>query len=467
MPARISKRDTYPKEPPRKKRRVHADAEIAGNCSYPFLQKPSLTNFTAVKRLRRLEDVDVSTGGDRIPTTEFLDKWFASSDWSSVRQRKRLIKMPQLPSPDASGAAPAPKSTATALSRKSTASVQDTDYRETLEQYNIYIEEEEPPPGLIQEAKNIIFRSRESPELDDEAVKQLKKIVRDLRNKGEEEVRNKLGANLIPGYKTLSNPKLDVVHGQLWNKAVAIPLNLNVLQKPLPLPKPKPDTTIGYAKAAFTRSQLETIKLLIQEPQGSNFISPHQDIRLPFVVVEYKSQGKDGSIRVATNQAAGAGAVVLNGFLELMSRGPGLDAFDYNKPLFFSVTMDQNNAYINVQWIGKTSDTNQHTFNLDELTILPLRYGDSIRVLQRALKNIFDYGADECLRLILDALDEFRKSIIAQRNAESAEKTQAQAEPRAPPSPPQRAPPRKKAKGMAAAGKIGHAPSKAREETTA
>ena len=64
-----------------------------------------------------------------------------------------------------------------------------------------------------------------------------------------------------------------------------------------------------------------------------------------------------------------------------MPRGPDLDASDLNKSLFFPVTMDQNSAYIKVKWIDKTPNTNQNTFHLEKLRLLPLRYGDSIQVL--------------------------------------------------------------------------------------
>lgn len=374
--------------------------------------------------------------------------------------------MSQLPSPDAT--ARSFSRAATASSQRSTASVSDPDYRGKLEQYNVYIMEEKPPPGFLQEAEKIVFRQRDSPELDDAAIEQLRETMRDLQNKGEEEVRIKLGAHIVPGYSSLSDKRLQVVHGQWWNKAVPVPHDQNALEPPLPLPKPKPDTTLAFSKAAFDRPQLATVNLLVRNPNGPSFASPCQDIRFPFAVVEYKSQAKDGSIRVATNQAAGAGAVALNGFLELLSRGSGLDAVDPNKPLFFSITMDQSSAYINVEWIGKTSDTNQHTFHLEELRMLPLKYGDSIQVLQRALKNIYEYAANDILKLILDALDDYRSKIEKERNPGLAATPQTEAESRAPPSPPQ--PPRnKRARGAAASGKTAtqpkqNAPPKARNQ---
>ncbi|MCJ1425972.1 hypothetical protein MMC29_003873 [Sticta canariensis] len=441
MPARIEKRDPGSEEPPRKKRRVSADPEVARNC----------------KRRRHLEDVDESKRNQPIPKNKFIDDWFSVSDWS--RKRKSSNEMSQLPSPGGTATTSSQKSTATASTRKSTASVHDTDYRVTLEQYNIYIMDKEPNPEFIERANNIILRQRETPELDDVAVRKLRASMRELQNEGEEDVKNKLGAVIIPGFNTPPNEKLHVVSGQLWTKSIPVPLDQNVLAAPLPLPKPKPDKAFGYAKVAFNASQLSTINVLAQVPLGPSFASPYEGLRFPFFVIELKSQAKDGSIRVARNQAAGAGAVALNGILELMSRGSTLDDFDLNQPLFFSVAMDQEFAGVNAHWIGKNPDTNQYTFNLEELKMLPLKYDDSIQVLQRAIKNIFDYAADPHLKPILDALDEHRKA------AESVEKTQDEVELRAPLSSPQPPPPNKKVKRMAAPSRIGHVASKAREET--
>ena len=387
---------------------------------FPF-HKPSLSNLTAGKRWRRLEDVDKSKRNQPIPKTKLIEDWlFSVSDWS--RKRKSLNEMSQLPSPDATATASSQKSTATASTRKSTASVHDTEYRATLEQYNIYVMDKEPDPEFIARANNIISRQRETPELDDAAVKKLRASMRELQNEGEEDVKNKLGAVMIPGFNAPPNEKLHVVSGQLWTKSIPVPLDQNVLAAPLPLPKPKPDKAFGYAKVAFNASQLSTINVLAQVPLGPSFASPYEGLRFPFFAIELKSQAKDGSIRVARNQAAGAGAVALNGILELMSRASTLDDFDLNQPLFFSVTMDQEFAGVNAHWIGKNPDTNQYTFNLEELKMLPLKYDDSIQVLQRAIKNIFDYAADLHLKPILDALDAHQKKILAQRAAESVEK---------------------------------------------
>ena len=436
MDADTERHDKGIPEPSRKRRRVSVDPEGADSRSYPFAtQIPSLANFIAVKR-PRLDDVYLSKNCPPIFRDEHYKTWLMNVGWT--RPSKNNIS--QLPSPDVTmrSFSRAP----TASSQKSNASIYDSDYREKLEDYNTYVPGRTPPPGIKQEAEKMVFRRRETPELEDAVIYQLRETMKALQNKGEEEVKNRLGAHIIPGYSTPSDPRLDVVQGQLWSKAVPIPFKSSLLDPPLPLPKPKPDTTFAFSKTAFTESQLGTMKSLVQYSNGPSFASPSPDIRFPFAVIEYKSQAKDGSIRVATNQAAGAGAVALNGFLELMSRGPGLDASDIIKPLFFSVAMDQNSAFINMHWIGKTSDTNEHTFHLEELKMLPLRYDDSIQVLRRALKNINDYAAGDLLKMIVDALDEYRNNKMKGRNTDLMEKRQAEAELQAPPSPPR--PPRSK-----------------------
>ncbi|KAL8635126.1 MAG: hypothetical protein Q9228_007355 [Teloschistes exilis] len=315
-----------------------------------------------------------------------------------------------------------------ASSRKSNASVHDSDYREKLEDYNTYIRRQRPPPGMWQEAEKIVFHRRDSPEMEDTAIDQLRDTIREIQTASEDEIRTRLGAHIIPGYSKPSDKRLQVIQAFLPQTPYASTL----VDPPLPLPKPKPDTTFAFSKTAFTESQIGMIKSLVQFPNGPSFASPHQDIRFPFAVVEYKSQARGGTIYVATNQAAGAGAVAMNGFLELMIRGPGLDAFQVDKPLFFSVTMDLDSAHINVHWIGKKPDTNERTFHLEELRMLPLGYDDSIQVLQRALKNIHDYAAGDLLKFIVDALDEYRNNKTKAGKA----KRQAKAEHHSPPSPP-------------------------------
>ena len=371
--------------------------------------------------------------------------------------------MPRRPGPDP---LPSPNETPTksfsSKSSKSTANVHDPDYRNLLECRNIYVEKQDPTSGLMDKARNIVFRTRQTPDLDDEAVTALRRTIRKIQNKGEEEVKNQMGPALIPGFNGLPNDKLERSSNQLWTNAVPVPLNTDYLIAPprLPLPKPKPDLAFGYSEEAFTPNQRPIFNLLVQDPLGSSFACPDRDLRFPFLAVEFKSQAKDGSHYTAFNQAAGAGAIAMNGTLELLSRSNNLDEVDFDEPQFFSVTIDQNVGCINVHWIGSNPESGQHTFHLENLSMHILKDGEGVRAIRRAIKNIFDYASDKRLALLADALDEYAKKIIAQKK---------DAETRAPPARPngkkrsQKQPPKKATKGMAASTKEKHMVSEVQE----
>ena len=68
----------------------------------------------------------------------------------------------------------------------------------------------------------------------------------------------------------------------------------------------------GYSEAAFTENQLAAIDLLVDDQFGQSYAVPDQKLRFPFLDIEFKSQAKNGTHFVATNQVAGAGAIVLS-----------------------------------------------------------------------------------------------------------------------------------------------------------
>ena len=207
----------------------------------------------------------------------------------------------------------------------------------------------------------------------------------------------------------------------------------------------------------------------MQSPCGKSFASPDGVLLFPFLIFELKSQAKEGSLYTGTNQAAGAGAIAMNGILELWSRSFGLDSFDFNEPRVFSVTMDQNVMSLNVHWIGEKLDTNQFSYNLEEASMCLLKYGDGIQQLKNAIKNICDHFAHEHLEHILNALNKYRIKLIARRDAESAERTQDGVESRAPRQRPRgdKTPrsPSKKVKQSVEAGKKGRVAHEVEEET--
>lgn len=102
----------------------------------------------------------------------------------------------------------------------------------------------------------------------------------------------------------------------------------------------------------------------------------------------------------------------MNGYLELMSRSFGLDSFDFEEPVLFSVIVDHNIACLNVHWIRNEVGTDQYSFHLKEVSSYPLNKIDTIRELVRAIKNILDEGVEGRLHNLHAALDEYRRKVV-------------------------------------------------------
>ena len=420
----------------------------------------SITDLRVVKRRRSIPDGDLSNDDAKRPKihdvreqsksrirhgkNEFIESWLSTSGRSrrtSVDNEPLLHiasdNMPRktavvLPSPRDSGASTALVSSSRA-SDKSAASTRDTDYRDSLRYRNIYIEREDPPMELMQRAKRVISRSRASPEMDDATAQELRITARRLQNEGEEDIVQQLAPYIIPAMVKAPDQRLARNADQPWFNHVPVPLNPNVLTNPLPLPKPKPDLAFGYSEAAFTEKQLMTIDLLVDDNFGRSYAVPDKKLRFPFLDVDFKSQAKNGTHYIATNQAAGAGAVALNGNLELIYRSFGVEKLDYNEPQFFSVTMDHELARINVHWLRAPAEGGQHKFHIEGLSKHLLDDANGIRAVVRAVKNILEYGSDTRLQKLCEALDAYRKRVILEREAATTEKDQGhlvQTEPR-------------------------------------
>ena len=369
-------------------------------------------------------------------TSDHIEHWLNESCQSrklSVEDRPEITDtMPRkpvtvLPSPiDSSD-----KSISTSKkSERSAASVHDSDYRQSLRPRDIYINRENPPSELMRQAKRLISRSRTSPEMDDEAAQQLIEVSRRVEDESEEVIVQQLAPGIIPAMKMVPDRRLASNPDQPWFNSVPVPLKPSMLTNPLPLPEPKPDLAFGYSEDAFTEDQLGTIGLLIDDQIGRSYAVPDQKLRFPFLDIEFKSQAKNGTHYIATNQAAGAGAVALNGNMELMQRSFGMKNFNFEEPQFFSVTVDHELARINVHWIKDPQDGGRHSFHVEGLSKHLLDDANGLRAVTRAIKNILDYGADTRLRTLCKALDVYRDIIVRGRDTANPQRLRdaAQAE---------------------------------------
>ncbi|MCJ1471558.1 hypothetical protein MMC13_000198 [Lambiella insularis] len=309
---------------------------------------------------------------------DLIENWLEESTWShrastenEVRLSEALLKMPRklpavLPSPDNSFEG----SISTSRKfEKSAANVHDTDYRDSLNYRNIYIECEYPPTELMRRANRLISRSRLSPEMDDATIQKLKDKSRKLQNEAEDKTIKQLAPHILPAMAEIPDQRLEMNADQ------------------------------------------------------PSYAVPDQKVRFPFLEIEFKSQAKDGTHYIATNQAAGAGAIALSGYMDLMQGSFGLDKFDYEEPVYFSISMDHELARINVHWLrAPVEKGGQHSFHVEGLSKHLLDDADGIRALSRAIKNILDDGADARLRTLCGALNAYRETVVRSRNTANAQR---------------------------------------------
>jgi hypothetical protein len=292
------------------------------------------------------------------------------------------------------------------------ASVHDSDYEQKLALRNIYIDCGDPPAELIQRARGIITHPQPAPELDSAIAHGLVQTVRKLRSENEATIIGEL-AVLTHGADRL----LEMSASRLWSNSVAVPLRPGTLISPLGLPNPKPDRAFGYSQSAFTDHQLGAIDLLVDE-FGKSYAMPDENLRFPFLSVEFKSQANGGTHYTATNQVAGAGAIALHGYMELMRRSCRVHTPDINEPLFFSATIDHELARINAHWLkGGPSEDRPYSFHVEAVAKYLLDNEEGLRATKQAIQNILCYSLDRRLKGICEAIDEYREIFVAARDA--------------------------------------------------
>jgi hypothetical protein len=307
---------------------------------------------------------------------------------------------------------------------RSAVSVHDSNYRESLRQRNIHINNEDPSEEMMRRARRLVCHPRESPELDDDPVQKIVKTSRLLEEEGEEVIKQQLASTMIPAMMKVPDSRLRSTADQLWSNHVPLPLKAGILMDILPLPKPKPDLAFGYSAAAFSDDQLGTMGLLIDDQGGRSYSTPDQLLRFPFLGIEFKSQAKNGTHFIGTNQAAGAGAIATNGIIDLMQRSSRMKDFDYDEPQFFSVTMDNELARINFHWIQTLVKDGQdhYRFHVETVSKHLLDDAKGIRAVVTGIKNILDRGTDVRLQTICSALDAYRDIVVRDRKAADAQR---------------------------------------------
>lgn len=312
-------------------------------------------------------------------------------------------------------------STATPSSSKTkttAVSVTDVKYRGSLSYRSIYIGCRDPPIELMRRATEIISHPRALLELDDATVQELRDTLRRMENEAETTISN----HITDAVGKIPDQRLASVVGRLWSDSVPVPLRQDFFTAQVPLPRPKPDLAFGYSIAAFNDRQLNAINLLVDGQSMRSYAMPDKQLRFPFLTIEFKSQATGGSHYIATNQVAGAGAIALNGYMELIERGAGTAPFDFHEPLFFSLAIDHAYAQIYVHWVQRDAaaaaaggQRPPYSFHVERLAEHLLRGADGARAVVRAVRNILDYAYGPRLPRLCAALDAYVEVLLAAR----------------------------------------------------
>lgn len=165
--------------------------------------------------------------------------------------------------------------------------------------------------------------------------------------------------------------------------------------------QPKPDSLYGYAAQSF-----QSQHMLRMESMHRNLLANSQNLVLPFLSVEYKSEGpsSNGSLWVAENQCFGASAACnnmvshLNDALAAVSRHPG--PIGRLEGAVFSIAMSNRVVILYVSWLSAPQ-----TFSSAHMKTYLVRDHHHFLEFRRTVRNIVDWGMGERLQCVYDCLD--------------------------------------------------------------
>ncbi|OJD22410.1 hypothetical protein ACJ73_06243 [Blastomyces percursus] len=436
-----------------------------------------------------------------------IEHWVDTSSWPFTPSLDTGILIPPFPNESAS-IVPHCFSSIQSLSGISVASSESLCYQTPLDYRGICIYRNEPSEPLVQKARHIITEENDPSaayaQLHDEAaLQELSKLPRHLWNATEEDVFEELGNRLTPGgehdhhhghYRDddsngdILHPTLACSIKQPWTESVPVPLVPDFLTAPF-LPDPAPDKAYGFSHDAFTQAQHAIIPTLTESAAAAaapatyvsasssdtetavppsldrgpspspnstrSHASPDGNLFFPFFAVRVTSMATGGTHHTATDEASSAAAVSLNSLLELHRRTVGTHQFDHTQPWFFSLTMDQQIARLNVHWMSTTSNRSRsratktqqpqsqfqsqpqqreqcgsatssptRLFNTELLSIYILSDMNALQDLQRAMSNILCYGREILLPKVCLLLDLCQHLPCERRSVTSSNQTE-------------------------------------------
>ncbi|KAJ8129713.1 hypothetical protein O1611_g3919 [Lasiodiplodia mahajangana] len=263
-------------------------------------------------------------------------------------------------------------------------------YRNTLTRNNIHLDVFgfHIPPDVKTFLDTTILKRREPP-LGDDAVSRVINMLEEISESGETDVQQLFHTEMFPYRRRGIKVETDTT----WSST---PLP-NEPEENSNLVTPKPDYSIGYSVADWSSAQWN----VLNSAEAREYTQPARNALLPFMIVEAKSEATGGTIFVAENQAAGAGAHCVNSLLWLYNKASITDTVDRTNKVAFSITLCQRQAHIYVHWYSEDDGR----FYMSLVEAYWMWKPNDIRACHDAVKNIVDHALGARRDAIKRALD--------------------------------------------------------------
>ncbi|KAL8732309.1 MAG: hypothetical protein Q9166_002881 [cf. Caloplaca sp. 2 TL-2023] len=196
-----------------------------------------------------------------------------------------------------------------------------------------------------------------------------------------------------------------------------IPMNKHVVphnpMSSVRISQPAPDSLYGYVrKDAFAQQQKHQLLEM-----GNEMVANSAGLLYPFFAIEFKSDGpsKSGSLWVATNQCLGSSSSCVSIAETLNSRLQQCKSKEVYQidSASFSIAMSGTEARLYISW--KQGDLDYYTKKVE--SYLLQRPADFLMFRQHVL-NIIDWGRNERLEKIRNALDQLLEASRSMRSQE-------------------------------------------------
>jgi hypothetical protein len=278
--------------------------------------------------------------------------------------------------------------------------VQSPAYRDELQGHYVYIDSYGNliPESVRTFAQDLFQKERSSPDLNDEDFFAIREELSELANADEATTRQGFDATkLFPTRRVYKN-KI-AIGGSVPFDQTALPFTRG-LSLP-PIVTPKPDLHYGYPRDSFNPIE----SAVMRHNRLSAFSHPTTATYWPFFAVEFKSGSRGGTRWVAENQNAGTGTHCVNsiGTLLKYTREPGVQRKAIDS-LAFSCVADADFGSLWVHWQGLGTDNGPPRFLSSEVDSFSFKKLKDLRQFRACVRNIIEYGINERLAMIKEAL---------------------------------------------------------------